>query len=178
MNIDEDLFRQIGQDNMEAFEKLYNITERTMYAYIMSIVKNHEDTLDIMQETYLKIRSAAHLYKPMGKPLSWMFTIAKNIARNKFKLENRTIDSNDLDLENKMEFSYIQDPIDKMVLKSALTILSEDERKIVLLYAVTGMKHREIASNLGIPLSTALSKYRRALKKLRVHLSNQGVNVK
>lgn len=74
---------------MEALEKLYRLTEGTMYAYIISMAKNHEDTLDIMQDTYLKIRSAAHLYKPMGKPLSWMFTIAKNIARNKFRLEKR-----------------------------------------------------------------------------------------
>lgn len=163
---------------MEAFERLYNISERTMYAYIMSIVKNHDDTLDIMQDTYLKIRSAAHLYKPMGKPLAWMFTIAKNIARNRFRLEERTVTSEGLNLETKMEFAYIENPIDRIVLESALTILSEEERKIVLLYAVTGLKHKEIASNLGIPLSTALSKYRRALKKLRTHLSQQGVNIR
>ena len=76
-DIDEKLFEQIGQDDMEAFETLYIITERTMYAYILSLVKNHEDALDIMHDTYLKVRSAAHLYKPMGKPLAWMFTIAK-----------------------------------------------------------------------------------------------------
>lgn len=159
---------------MEALEILYNITERTMYAYILSIVKNHEDSLDIMHDTYLKVRSAAHLYKPMGKPLAWMFTIAKNIARNKLRFEGRIVNSEDMNLENIVGLSYVSDPIDKIVLQSALKILSEEERKIVILHAVSGMKHREIASNLEIPLSTALSKYRRALKKLRTHLKNQG----
>lgn len=178
MKIDERLFELIGENDMEAFETLYNITERTMYAYILSIVKNHEDSLDIMHDTYMKVRSAAHLYKPMGKPLAWMFTIAKNIARNRFRLEGRIVNSEELNLENKAEFAYISDPIDRIVLESALTILSGEEQKIVLLHAVSGMKHREIASNLGIPLSTALSKYRRALKKLRTHLKKQGVDIK
>ena len=178
IDIDEKLFERIGKDDMEAFETLYIITERTMYAYILSLIKNHEDALDIMHDTYLKIRSAAHLYKPMGKPLAWMFTIAKNITRNKQKSQNRFIDSEGIGLENKLDFSYVSDPIDRIVLQSALNILSEEERNIVLLYAVSGMKHREIASNLGIPLSTGLSKYRRALKKLRLHLKEEGVDLR
>ena len=42
-----------------------------------------------------------------------------------------------------------------------------EERRIVLLHAVTSMKHREIAALLELPLPTVLSKYHRALKKMR-----------
>ena len=42
-----------------------------------------------------------------------------------------------------------------------------DERQVVTLHAVTGWKHKEIAALLDLPLSTVLSKYRRALQKLR-----------
>lgn len=45
--------------------------------------------------------------------------------------------------------------------------LTDQERQIVMLHAVAGFKHREIAELLELPLSTVLSKYRRALKKLR-----------
>ena len=45
--------------------------------------------------------------------------------------------------------------------------LGDAERRIVLLHAVTGMKHREIAALLELPLPTVLSKYHRALKKMR-----------
>ncbi|NLW22951.1 MAG: hypothetical protein GXY88_06840 [Tissierellia bacterium] len=41
IDIDERLFERIGQDDMEAFETLYTLTERTMYAYILSLTKNH-----------------------------------------------------------------------------------------------------------------------------------------
>lgn len=55
-------------------------------------------------------------------------------------------------------------------LDAALTALADDERQIVLLHAVTGWKHREIAGLLELPLSTVLSKYRRALLKLKTKL--------
>ena len=48
--------------------------------------------------------------------------------------------------------------------------LSEEERQIVVLHAVSGLKHREIADILEKPLSTVLNKYRRALKKLQALL--------
>jgi RNA polymerase sigma-70 factor (ECF subfamily) len=76
-------------------------------------------------------------------------------------------------LENSLQFSYVTDPEDKLVLETTLEILAEDERQIVLLHAVSGMKHKEIAKNLGIPLSTALSKYHRALKKLKENLKEE-----
>ena len=53
------------------------------------------------------------------------------------------------------------------VLQEALARLSGEERRIVLLHAVTGLKHREIAQLLELPLSTVLSKYHRGLKKLK-----------
>ena len=54
-----------------------------------------------------------------------------------------------------------------MVTRAVMAKLRDDEREIVMLHAVAGMKHREIASMLELPLSTVLSKYNRALKKLK-----------
>ena len=57
-----------------------------------------------------------------------------------------------------------------MVLGEAIKILGGEERQIVVLHDISGMKHREIADIMQIPLSTVLSKYRRALSKLRKHI--------
>ena len=168
--IDEKLFKKIGNNDMEALEDLYNLTERTLYAYVLSIVKNHDETLDLMQETYLKIMSAAHLYKPMGKPLAWMFTIAKNLYLSKIRKEKREINMDSIEMEDDTKFSYVTDRDDRMVLETALNILTEEERQIILLHAVSGMKHKEIAESLELKLSTTLSKYHRALKKVKEYL--------
>ena len=52
---------------------------------------------------------------------------------------------------------------------------SEQEQQIVVLHAVSGFRHREIASLLSLPLSTVLSKYHRAIKKLQHYLREEGI---
>ena len=62
---------------------------------------------------------------------------------------------------------------DAMALRAALELLKEDERQIVLLHASAGLKHREIAASLGMPLATVLSKYNRSIKKLKQNLREE-----
>ena len=66
-------------------------------------------------------------------------------------------------------------PEDRALLEQALGTLEEQARRIVLLHAVTGLKHREIAQLLELPLATVLSKYHRALKKLKAQLEGDDV---
>lgn len=171
--VDEALFVRIGQGDRNAFEELYVQTERAVYAYVFSILKNPEDTQDVVQDTYLRIRAAAHLYQPQGKPMAWIFTIARNLTHNLQRRNVRSVYLEDGDLENRKDFSYVTDPTDRLILEAAMELLSEEERQILLLHALSGMKHREIAKSMGVPLSTVLSRYQRSLKKLRKFLSGQ-----
>ena len=77
-------------------------------------------------------------------------------------------------MEDTIDLSYISDPVDKLVLESALKILNDEEAQIILLYAVNGMKHREIANSLDLKINTVISKYNRGLKKLRDYLEREG----
>ncbi len=172
--LDEGLLEKIAEGSMEAFESLYWQTEKQVYSYIFSIVKNQEDAKDIMQETYLKIRAGAHLYQPKGKPLAWILTIAKNLCYMKFRENKKRADCSWQDMENDRDFSYLEDTEDRMVMQSLMMVLSEEERQIVILKAVSGMKHREIASFMGLGLSSVLSKYNRALKKLKNFMEKEG----
>ena len=63
------------------------------------------------------------------------------------------------------DFSYSTD--EQLSVTEAMLKLSDDERQIITLHAVTGLKHREIARLLGMPLATVLSKYNRSIKKLQ-----------
>lgn len=173
--IDEQLFARIGQDDHAALEELYNLTERALYSYVLAIVKNPYDTEDIVQETYIKIRACAHLYKPQGKPLAWMFTIARNLSMSMFRRQTYCEPLEEESLSRAGEFSYIEDPTDRIVLEAALSILKEQERQVILLHLVSGLKHRQIAAGMQLPLSTVLSCYSRALKKLKDHMKGKGI---
>lgn len=173
---DEKLLLRVAQGDKEAFQRLYQNTDKTIYGFILSILRNPQDAEEIMQETYLKIWTSAAGYKSQGKPLAWMFTIARNLCYMKFRDQKREADIGLSDLsEGELgEFCpQIEDAADKMVLKAALHILNEEERQIVLLHTTAGMKHREIAADLEMPLATVLSKYNRAMKKLQKHLREE-----
>lgn len=170
---DEELLKRVGVGDPDAFHQLYQNTDRAIYSFILSILKNPQDAEEVMQETYLKIWTSASSYRSQGKPLAWMFTIARNLCYMKFRDQKKQADIglDDLSGEETGEVCLqLENMADAMVLKAALGILKEEERQIVLLHASAGLKHREIAASLQIPLATVLSKYNRAIKKLEQYL--------
>ena len=174
--LDEGLLPRVGNGDRAALEALYVQTEKAVYALALSILRDPEDARDVTQEVYLKVRAAARLYMPQGKPLAWLFTITRNLCRDLQRSHSYDGQSPE-DLENDARFSYISDPTDRLVLAAALKTLGDEERQVVLLHAVSGLKHREIAQDLGLPLSTVLSRYNRALKKLKRYLTEEGVRL-
>ena len=171
--LDEQLFARIGQGDKSAFCQLYEETSNAVFAYALSFLRNKEDAEDVMQETFLHIRSAAHLYQPLGKPMAWILTIAKNVCLMKFR-QNRHVTFMAYDeAPEELDCSQIQEEEDRLVLETAFRVLSKEECQIIVLHAVSGMKHREISQIMGIPLSTILSKYHRGIQKLREQLEEE-----
>lgn len=176
---DEKLLLRVGKGDAEAFGRLYQNTDKTIYSFILSITRNPQDAEELMQETYLKVWTGAGSYQAQGKPLAWMFTIARNLCYMKFRDQKREaeVGLSDLSEQEIGEFCpQIEDAADKLVLNTALGILKEEERQIVLLHTTAGLKHREIAADLELPLATVLSKYNRAMKKMQKYLREEGEN--
>ena len=170
IQLDESLFPRIAAEDQAAFCELYETCSSAVFAYALSILRNRTDAEDAMQDTFLKIRSAAHLYQPQGKPMAWVFTITKNICLMMYRKRSHIVQIPDGPVEPDLGLDQIEDALDRITLEKAFTVLPEDVCQIVMLHAVSGMKHREIASLLRMPLSTVLSKYRRGIKRLQLEL--------
>ena len=174
---DEKLLLLVAEGDREAFQRLYQNTDKSIYGFILSILRNPQDAEEVMQETYLKIWTGAGSYQSQGKPLAWMFTIARNLCYMKFRDQKHEADIGLSDLSEMETGEFcpqIEDAADKLVLRAVLHILNEEERQIVLLRTSAGLKHREIAADLEMPLATVLSKYNRAMKKLQKYLREEG----
>ena len=171
--IDETLFYKIDAGDRGAFCELYEKTSNAVFSYALSLLRNRDDAEDAMQETYLKIRSAAHLYCPCGKPMAWIFTIARNICLMKFRQKKHYSAVPLEEITEKIDCSQIKDREDRIVLETAFQILSHEECQVIVLHAVSGFKHREISGILQLPLSTVLSRYNRGMKKLRRQLEEK-----
>ena len=168
--IDERWFLKIASGDKAAFGLLYERAGSSIYAYALSMLRNREEAEDAKQETFLKVRSAAHLYQFQGKPMAWLLTITRNICLMRLRQKKHTPFSYGEQDEKAAGLNHISDIEDRMVLKKAFQVLAEDELQIIILHAVSGMRHREIGEAMAMPLSTVLSKYRRGLGKLRREL--------
>ncbi len=168
--LDESLFPRIAGEDKQAFHSLYEACASAVFAYALSILRNRDDAEDAMQETFLKIRSAAHLYRPQGKPMAWVFTITRNICLMMYRKKAHTVQMPEEHAVQDLGLDRIKNTEDRLTLEKAFTVLPEDSCRIIMLHAVSGMKHREIASLLDMPISTVLSKYNRGIKRLQTEL--------
>lgn len=168
-----ELFHKIANGEQEAFHQLYSETAKSVFGFLLSILHNKEDAEDLLQETFIKVRLHAGEYTHQGKPLAWILTIARNLAYMKLREQKKYSYTQVEDLNLEADFGQIQNLEDRMVLEAAFRILDEEEREIVILHAISGLKHREISTLLDKPLPTVLSKYHRSIKKLRQKLVQQ-----
>lgn len=160
----------IAAGNQRALADLYEQTHAALYGFVLSLLKNPHDSEDVLQEVYLQVWQAADRYRSHSKPMAWLITIARNLALSRLREQQKTVLLSPEDWHSQFAELPAVTPDDRLLLNAMLSMLSEEERQIVTLHALTGLKHREIASLLELPLPTVLSKYNRALKKLRLSL--------
>ena len=170
----EGLLLRIAAGDQQALEELYRRTRAAVYALSLSCLKNAHDAQDSTQDTFVRVWESAPQYRPQGSPMAWLLTIARNLARMKLRQRERQAELSDEEWEAIPADSPGVTPEDRDLLQTALAGLEDQERQVVLLHAVTGLKHREIAALLELPLATVLSKYHRALKKLKTRMKGDG----
>lgn len=160
----------MATNDKEALSDFYQLTKNEVYGYALSIVKNKEDASDIMQNVFIQIYRNCHNYKSNGKPMAWILTITRNASYEilRHSSKKQTVDIDLFEIQ-----SNEMNQIDNLLLKECLSTLAQIEYEIVVLHAISGLKHKEIAKILNLPLSTTLSKYHRAMKKLKQKIKEE-----
>lgn len=173
IQLDEELFKKISEGDKEAFRELYYSTQKQVFTFLLSLTRNYHDAEDLMQDTYLKVRNASYLYKAGYDRMSWIFKIAQNEFISRYRHENHFKMEAYEDYENEITDSGIAESEDKIFIEWVLNELDEEERKIVLLHIVSGMKHREIGQLLNLNTATVITKYNRSIKRIKKHLDKE-----
>lgn len=169
----EEHIERMSRGDVSAMGELYELIKTDVYAYALSKTASKDDAEDIVHDTFVQVWRNATLYKPLGKPLAWVFTIEMNLIRREFNKKQRIVP-----LEEAIELEadggdFSEKVIDNEFLRQILTVLNEEEREVISLHIVSGLKHREIARIFGKPLSTVLSRYNRAIKKLQLRIADK-----
>ena len=161
------LLRCIAAGEREALAALYQRTRTAVYGLALSYLRNAHDAQDLTQDVYVQVWDCAAQYRPNGSPMGWLLAVCRNLCLMRLRREEHhaALSEEEWDAIPTPECGL--DTEERVLLQNALESLGEEERRIVLLHAVTGLKHREIAALLELALPTVLSKYHRALKKMR-----------
>lgn len=157
----------IAKGSKSALAALYEKIRIPVYSYALSVMKSPQDAEDVLQDTLLEIWRSAGAYESRGKPMGWVISIAKSICLMKLRKQKARAEEPLESCPEPLAEAGGLDPEEIMALKGCFEELRDSEREIIVLHAVAGLKHREIAELLGLNLPTVLSRYNRSIKKLR-----------
>ena len=151
---------------------------KSAYNLARWLTRNHEDAEDVVQEAFLRAFSAVeNLRGEDAKP--WLLTIVRNTSLTWMK-RNRNAAAT-IGLEEQVEDPSEPSPdpeetllisCDREQVRKALEQLPSDFREAIVLRELEGLSYKEIATTVGVPLGTVMSRLSRGREWLRRLLSS------
>jgi RNA polymerase sigma-70 factor, ECF subfamily len=159
----------------KAFALLVSKYSRPLYNQIRKILILHEDTDDILQETFIKIYSSLHTFRGDSGLYTWLFRIATNQALNYYKKQKQTYVFSALSYEDKLIGSLYSDEYfdgDELQLKlqKAVLKLPVKQRVVFNMKYFDDMKYEQIARILDTSEGALKASYHHAVKKIEKYL--------
>jgi RNA polymerase sigma-70 factor (ECF subfamily) len=160
----------------QAFQRLISDYQRPLYNHVRNIVLNHDDTDDVLQNTFIKIFRHLKNFNGDSKIFSWMYRIATNEALTFLKqksklsgissetLQNKTLDNLEADVF--FDGNEIQ-----LKLQKAVALLPEKQQLIFKMKYFEELKYEEISEILGTSVGGLKASYHIAVKKIETYVS-------
>lgn len=162
------------------FDELLSRYQHRLYRYLVRIVRDPALAEDFFQQTWLRVVEKSRQYDPRRSFEAWLFTIARNLALDHFRRyrpesldEPEPGDPSGEPREARLE-ARGPSALDRILerqrseqISAALAMLPLIYREVLTLRFEEEMKLEEIAGVLDLPLSTAKTRLRRALEKMR-----------
>ena len=161
------MIKLIANGDKTALKNLYDDMNKDIYTFLLIFCKDKYTAEDALQETFISIYENAGSYRTFNNPKAWIFTIAKNKAISIIRKNSRaiSIDVIENDITNIADTENII--LDKIHADALLSVLSDDNKKIVILHVVYGLKHREIAELMNMPTGTVKWRYKQSIDKMK-----------
>jgi RNA polymerase sigma-70 factor, ECF subfamily len=182
---DEELLLAYRQHaDRPAFEELVHRYEKELYGYLRNYLGDPEMAEDVFQQTFFQVHLKGDQFEPGRKLRPWLYAVATNQAidyqrrqgRHRIASLDRRIgrqDSDDAGAFIELFGSPLQGPAEesesseqRAEIRRAVDELPEQTRQVVMLVYYQGLKYREAAEVLGIPVGTVKSRLHIAIHKL------------
>jgi len=175
MNSSRDLVIRVCQGDQEAFRLIFDRYSRPVIGFIYDMVSDRELAEELTQETFVRAFRAIHRMKPETKLSTWLFGIARNVARESLRARTRANMQVTLEHESVMDVCDQKPvPVDRLLSKElnelihrALEGLDDDKRLVFTLKVFHQCSYEEIAEITGFSLAKLKTDLHRARAEMR-----------
>ncbi len=168
---DAELLVRFRTGDPTALEALFVRHEGPVFRFLFGLLRDHHAAEDTLQETFVQAIRYADAVAPEGFR-GWLYTVAHRQAmllkRRAKRLPAQADDLMLLDLVGDEPANAATDRSDEArAVRELLALLPEPQRAVIAARVFEGKKFRDVATDLGCPLNTALARMHEGLKKLR-----------
>lgn len=171
MKKEEEIFELLKTNRKLGIEELYKNYSKLVYGVIYSILKNTDETEDVLQNVFVKIFKLDNEKLPTKSHLSWLYSVAKNETINYIKKHSKEknyeslyeITDNDTEIEKVLDKEYFNKLIENLPPK---------QQEILSLKIISNLSFREIANILDMKNPAVQWHYYKSLNTLKLLLGN------
>ena len=190
---EEALLKAFRGGDAAAFDALIGMYSAKLYKVAYALLGSRQDAEEVVQDTFLRAYRAMHAFRGDSSLETWLHRITVNLARNKFRWNNRRGGGLNVSLtaaddgesgaepeqdvpDMRMEPDLVleHDEIGKNIMK-ALNSLPDNLRETMLLRHVNDMPYEQIAQKLDCRVGTVKSRLSRGREMLRDYLAAAGI---
>ena len=162
--------QNVIENKEKNFEMFYKECKDYAFKIAFGIIKNKEDSEDIVQNLFLKIYKLPKEKLPTKNEASWLYSVVKNETLNYIKQKRKDINIDDLQIYKDDE--GISNLINEASYKELMKKLNSEEELIVKLKTESNFTFKEIAKILGKNENTVKWKYYSAIHTLKLFITN------
>jgi RNA polymerase sigma-70 factor (ECF subfamily) len=175
MNSTEELVARVRAGDEEAFRLIFDRYSRPILSFIFDMVGDRAQAEDLAQETFVRAFRGLAGLREETKLSTWLFAIAKNVAREQLRTRRRHEGNVELDGRPAFELhDHARTPsgqlLDKElsgVIRGALMKLDEDKRTVFTLKVLQQHSYEEIAEITGFSVGKLKTDLHRARAEMR-----------
>jgi RNA polymerase sigma-70 factor (ECF subfamily) len=179
MNSSADLVTRVCQGDSEAFRLIFERYSRPVISFIFDMVNDRGLAEELTQETFVRAYRAIRTMREDTKLSTWLFGIARNVARESLRARTRANSHVDLADKSVMDLSDNKPvPVDGLLSKElnelirrSLAALDEDKRMVFTLKVLHQCSYEEIAAITGFSVAKLKTDLHRARAEMRRRIS-------
>ena len=160
----------------KAFKNLVDKYKERLYWHIRRIVLDHDDTDDVLQNTFIKVYRNIQSFNEDSAIYTWMYRIATNEALSFLQKRAKFYNASNDELQQKMmenlrADTYFDGDEIQMKLQQAIAILPDKQKLVFNMKYFEELKYEDMAAILDTSVGALKASYHHAVKKIEMQLT-------